>query len=137
MKQNIQHTFNVIGKWGCYFLSILRLCEFVADMEISGADIIDLWERGRANNWLDRECTVLRPEKLLSYLTKDIWNVRKESAAYEPGKNEFQILVYKMGEHQAHFVLADNSGKITFDPWGDSEIVRNGKLHSKRIFWRS
>jgi hypothetical protein len=123
MTEPRQKIMEEIGKFGCYFLCLVRIAEEETGHRI---DAIPFYTIGQRLGYIVKECFINDPAKLLGLMTKKRWKVKKESPEYkaEPSEREVLHYVYRIG----HFVLPD------YDPYGDSETVRKGRLESKRIF---
>lgn len=123
-----------IGKWGCYFLSIIYLAERITGTRI---DAVVAYEQCVGEGWLGPDCFVTRPDKIIGYLTGKEWRVRHEARAYRPTDDELVIFRYERAttmQNLAHFVVGSQSGEIVYDPYGESQTVQHGRLASMRIF---
>ena len=142
-----QHVAGIIGKWGCYFLSILRKAE-----EVLGRDLDPMGEFSNSvtEGFLrSADSFVLDPARLLASFIGGTWTVLKagvgaDSAgrpydlplAYKCDSREVEILRYEIAGTEGHFVLGDGVGGIAWDSFGKSITASKGKLVSKRIFRR-
>jgi hypothetical protein len=142
-----QHVAAVIGKWGCYLLSILRKAE-----EVLGRNLDPMVEFGNAvTEGFVRasDSFVLDPAKLLGSFIGGTWIMFKagdglDSAgkpydlplSYKIDSREVEILRYEIPGTEGHFVLGDGTGGIAWDSFGKSITASKGKLVSKRIFRR-
>jgi hypothetical protein len=134
MNEPRQAQFAQIGATGCYLLSIVHLVEDVLGIYVdaymayltatkSGEDLFD--------------CTLEKPAKLMSALTGQTWTERIEGAAYVPQSGEREILEYQTCETpplHTHFVVGNGQGGVEWDPIGESQTVKNGRVVRKRIF---
>lgn len=134
MVKGLQKTLLELGKYGCYFLSVVKAAE-----QDRGGDcpilpsFFDMKKRGFIGN----DCYMLHPDRVLSALTGKPYTVRRESKDYKAKAGEIEILRYEWrgeGGVSAHFVLGDGYGRIAYDPLAGSYTVQNGLLESKRIF---
>lgn len=124
-----------LGASGCYFLSIVYLCEKQTGKQI---DVIALYDKALSSGWIEADCFVAKPAELCSYLLggKAKVSVRHETMNYKPKTNEMEITRYEYkntGTTYAHFVCTKD-GAVIYDPYGASSTVKNGKAVSKRIF---
>lgn len=129
-----QKDFERIGKDGCYFLSVIRAAERVTGTYI---DAYDAYVRSLAANYMDEECYLTYPERILGMLTKRNYSVRHEARNYAAKEGEIVVLRFERSVGRttiAHFVLAGEDGTIEYDPYGVSETVHSGSLISKRVF---
>ena len=130
----IQNICEALGKSGCYFLSILHLAE-----KITGGDIdpINAYVECIAAGFMDAECYITYPGRILERYTGTMYEVSKASADAKPLPGEFEILRFERkepGTTLAHFVVGDGAGRVEWDPYQNSKTVREGSLVSKRIF---
>lgn len=130
MRAGIQSFFASLGRYGCYALAILYA---------AGADerhvlplLIEAIERGHIKyKWKDPQSTdnwyVLAPDALMGMVDGKRWSVRHDKADYQPAPGE---IVIERWEHrgQPHFRMRD------WDSLTDSQVVRNGKKVSSRVF---
>ncbi|MBE3088021.1 MAG: DUF261 family protein [Chloroflexi bacterium] len=136
-----------IGKWGCYFLCILRLAEKALGKFLDPFRFYILAVQGRYMRW---NCYLDDPGGFFSTLAGGHWRVLKagdgkDSAgndydlplAYVPAEGELEIDRFEVaGESEGHFVVGDGA-TVDWDPYGESRTVREGRLVSKRIFRRT
>lgn len=123
-----------IGDEGCYFLSLV----YIAEQEIKKSiDIIDLYNTCVAKGWMKEDCYILDPAAILSYLIgKKTMFFKVDGTKFTPTKFERVISRYEnnaRGKLYSHFVVGCN-GKVIYDPLGESNTVKNGKLVSYRVF---
>jgi len=132
MYQKIAET---MGKDGCYIFSLIYLAEKVSRTNI---DALDVYRRALESGYIESDCYVREPVKLLEMLTGKKWAMVKGSSTYATKKDEFEILRFEYTAGRSiigHFVVGDGVGRVEYDPYGDSRTVRVGKLISKRVFW--
>lgn len=131
---------------GCYFMSI---CYFINKY------LNNEWD-DEALNWFYKtmvhlkyikadadftsvgpdDATIIHAERIFRVKGLIVkYNDRHDPPSYQCDDNEFEILKFVKGA-TAHFVAGDGNGNVAYDPWGDSNTVRNGYLQSKRIFRR-
>lgn len=122
-----KHLF--LGEGGCYFLSIICLGESLVVKEV---DDIRMYDLALSKKWIEKDCYVWFPDKILSHITGKKFKVRHEKADYVPKAGEYVIERWEWKQTMktlSHFKLPN------YDPFGESETVKNGDLVSKRIFW--
>lgn len=134
MIKGMQKTALEIGKYGCYFLSIVEAAERKTGnyMPIMST-FLDMKRRG----YIGEESYILAPDKILTMLTGKAYTVRHEAKDYRAKEGEIEILRYewrRKGEVSAHFVLGDGKGRVAYDPLDGANTVKNGVVESKRIF---
>lgn len=127
-----QKIMKILGEFGCYFLSIIRLAEKKTGKRL---DAVEIFLLARDKNWISEDATVLDPARILEYMTAVNFSVTKEKADYQTSLSDSEILLFENGSYQ-HFVLGDGSGCVDYDPLGNSNTVAKGKLIAKRIFHR-
>lgn len=133
----VQKLCEIIGKDGCYFLSILKAAEIKTTKEINP---IAAYNLAIKNRWMREDCFMWRPEALLSHLTGITWTCEKVEGVYRGNASEIIIQRYEVVEGRstlAHFVLASCDGTILYDPYGKSNCVQNGRVVSSRVFRRA
>lgn len=134
MVKGLQKTLLELGKYGCYFLSVVKAAERDRgrDCPILPA-FFDMKKRGFIGN----DCYMLHPDRVLSTLTGKPYTVRRESKDYKAEAGEIEILRFEWrgeGGVSAHFVLGDGNGRVAYDPLDGANTVKNGTVESKRIF---
>lgn len=143
-----QRVAAVIGKWGCYFLSILRKAEEVLGRELD--PMVEFSNAVNENFLRASDCFVLKPAELLASFIGGTWTVLKagdgvDSAgnpydlplSYKANSREVEILRYEIPGTEGHFVLGDGVGGIAWDSFGKSITASAGRLVSRRIFRRT
>ena len=129
---NAQSIAKRLGEFGCYFLSLLRL----AKVENAG---IALYRQAVQLGYLQEDCYVIDPARVLSLAAGGAWSVRHAPADYIPASDEYEILRFERKTTTAtfaHFVVGDGRGQVVYDPLDNSQTVKLGKLVSKRIVKR-
>ena len=129
-----QKDFERIGKDGCYFLSVVQAGERLTGKYI---DAYDVYVRSLAARYLDEECYLIYPDRILGMVTGRAYSVRKEARNYVAKEGEIVILRFERVVGRTtigHFVLAGEDGTVEYDPYGASETVHSGSLISKRVF---
>lgn len=132
MMQTIAKT---IGEKGCYYFSILHIIKSEEEA-LSFYNTLTAWRPGRDKPIMDKDCFINDPAALLKLVDGGEWDIRYEPAEYMPVDGEFEILRFERvitGATLSHFVVGDGKGKVAYDPLGNSQTVRLGKLVSKRI----
>ena len=133
----IQRYCEALGKSGCYFLSILNLAEKITGKLIDHARA---YEECLGAAFIKADCFVNFPGRILEHYTGSMYEVSQAAKDYKPSTGEFEILRFERKDTTqtfAQFVVGDGTGRVAFDPYGDSLTVREGYLVSKRIFRRA
>lgn len=124
----LQSKLEKIGKYGCYFLSLLKAFNRTSDF-------LELYDKYISKGFMDSDCYIKNPVGIVTDLSGyNKWNVEKLTSFK---KGDIVIAYYfnkNTGLH--HFVLFDNDNKLVWDSLGRSNTVRNGVIESYRIFTR-
>lgn len=124
-----------IGAEGCYFCCLIRIAEKEANKTF---DPCAVYSNAVLNgNLEDKTCYVINPPAILQSMTGNKYTIIKtDNISYVPKENEYIVRYYRYGS-SGHFVLADkNNTKVEYDPYGVSQSVQKGTLHSLRIIKR-
>lgn len=134
MIKGMQKMALEIGKYGCYFLSIVEAAERETGKNFPiMSTFLDMGKRG----YIGEDSYILAPDRIMTALTGKAYAVRHEAKDYRAKEGEIEILRYewrKKGEVSAHFVLGDGNGRVAYDPLDGANTVKNGAVESKRIF---
>jgi hypothetical protein len=123
-----------IREYGCYLMCLLWLGNKLNNVPLSASLISeDLYVKYQKHGWMDEECFIKQPVKILNDLGVDVTTVRKVPADHEP-LGRLEILYFRHAELGGHFVAGDGHGNVTYDPWGVSRAATEGTLESKRVF---
>ena len=129
-----QRVMSAVGRYGCYFLSIVRAAEKITNSRI---DAVKIYCDATQAKFMDADCYVVQPDRVLEMMTGIRWNVRHDSVKYKPLEEEVMIMRYEVtrtGVTYSHFVLCAHDGSVEYDPYGNSSTVRDGKPVSSRVF---
>lgn len=123
---NIQKQMQELFGNSCYAYCISYMSG-KRDIKDLTADVLEGWKKG----YISLSGYVSQPHKFYNFcFGKDLCkDVRKPD--YKESETE-QIVCWEYGK-STHFVCMQ-SGKITFDPWPDSNTVKNGKPTTIREF---
>jgi hypothetical protein len=128
MTEYRQKIMEIIGRDGCYFLCLVKLAEDITGTRI---DAIPVYLEAVERQFMDTDCYLVRPDRIMELMTGRQWTVRKVDRKYQIQGKELEVLRYERTVGRTtigHFVLPD------YDPLGTSLTVQNGYLVSKRIF---
>jgi hypothetical protein len=120
---------------GCYLMCLLYIANKYTNTPLSPQRINGtLWYKFLQDKFLDANCFIRDPGGILRAmgLKADYTGVH-EKPTYPCKANEVEILYFE-GPAGGHFVCGDGRGNVTYDPWGVSRAVTEGRLVSKRIF---
>lgn len=121
-----------LGEGGCFFQCIVRVCEERLNVYI---DSVIAFYNALRRGLIQEDGTVLAPERIAQMLTGDDWFFRKEGVAYQPEESERSIERWERPTPMriySHFVYRPAEG-LLYDPLGESETLKYGRLISKRI----
>lgn len=131
-----QRIAEAVGENGCYFLSVIYLAEKISGRKCSH---LDVYLEMVAKKYMEKDCYLNAPDKILSDLTGQKWTIEKKLSNYKCKKGELEILYFENKTTMktfGHFVVGNGLGSVEYDPYGDSNTVKNGTLQSKRVFWK-
>ena len=134
MNEPRQRVMSTVGRYGCYFLSIVRAAEKITNSRI---DAVKIYCDATQAKFMDADCYVVQPDRVLEMMTEIRWNVRHDSMTYKPREEEVMIMRYEVvrtGVTYSHFVLCSSDGSVEYDPYGNSSTVKDGKAVSSRVF---
>lgn len=123
----IQRDFDMIGRYGCYLLCLLR----VANKEDQVHQFYKLYNK---LGYIDEECTILRPDLIIQDLLHKKVKVSKHPGAarseWLSDKKKYIVVNrwYNPDTGKAHFALPN------WDPYGDSVTIKNGMIESVRLY---
>jgi len=149
----VQKIAKVLGDTGCYFSSIVYLAENILKVKVDIIRYFFVFNKTKTSNgkqWIEDDCYMNRPDLvLLNILQQEIIknglnkvvnsvNVQNvKDIKYTPKNNEYLIGCYEWkatGHTYSHFVVLDSKKNVIYDPLGESNTVKNGKLVSLRVF---
>lgn len=125
----MQDKTKMLSQYGCYFFALLKAGEEYSNKKI---DALRFFDDALRLGYMRHDCFILRPDLILNKITNKKWNVKKEEVNYKAKAGEIEIQVYEYRGF-THFVLAKN-GKVYYDSQQSNNVVKNGRLISKRIF---
>lgn len=134
----IQFYAERVGRYGCYFLSILKLAEMAADIT-EGIDALRAYKKCLDLDLIEDDCYVRKPADIIFLYTGQEYEVFHAPADYETPMGQLEIVRYEWPrtmETLSHFAVGDGMGGVGWDPLGSSQTVQYGRLVSKRIFRR-
>jgi hypothetical protein len=95
----------------------------------------DLFDVFVANGWMNANCYILNPERILRYFGVEASYTGVHEKPDRPcASGEIEVLYFKHPTAGGHFVAGDGEGHVAFDPWGVSRSATEGVLESKRVF---
>lgn len=147
----MQKIAKIIGESGCYFLSLCYIAEKVLGVNVDPIFYYNWFTKQETNNlkWMDSDCYINYPALCLSYILRNEIAEKKinfvfskveiektKDTKYYPKKNEYLIGYFEnevVMVTYGHFVNLDSSCRVTNDPLGESNTVKQGILKSLRI----
>ena len=133
MSEPRQKLMSIIGKDGCYLLSLVYCAEKFTRQRI---DAVEVYEKAVSNGMMERNCFVIQPDAIMQMMTGRRWGIRHDTSFYRPKDNEYMIMRYEtsvINKTYSHFVVCAPDGSVEYDPFGASSTVRDGKAVSSRI----
>jgi hypothetical protein len=125
-----------IGATGCYYLSICKAAELLRGREV---DIVKNYVKLIKLGYMDWDCYIKDPAKIMEYLTNEKWSTTVEKIDYTPYPEDVIIGRFERKttmQTYTHFVLLDSNKNVTYDSFGTSKTVQDGKMVSLRVFRR-
>jgi hypothetical protein len=132
----LQKLAEALGENGCYFFSVLYRAEKLTGVHLNSLDVYLLM---LSKNIIGKDCFMNDAGAMLSLLTNMRWLVSIKDKDYSTKAGELEILYFENtinGKLYGHFVVGDGFGRVEYDPYGDSNTVKYGKLIGKRILQR-
>jgi len=148
-----------IQKWGCYFVILGGAVEKLAHRVIDDKLLTKVYDDCIQMGYIRTDCYILRPDMVMQvyadvlgveievqflykykdgnktiFIDKDFWigNANFFASYFViDTDNDHQI----DDENNGHFIETTGSGKIVFDPLGNSRAGNCGKIHSCRCFY--
>lgn len=116
-----------IQREGCLFLCYLYHASDIVGHTWTPQQVNLAYHAFVRNKWMKENCLIQRPDDILVSLAVPVlrW-VRHESPDYVPRQDEREILEYITLDH-THWIVPG------WDPLGDSNTVRTGRLNRKVI----
>jgi hypothetical protein len=140
MKQKIAE---ILGETGCYFFSIIHIAEKITGKIYDPIQVyigmVNSKNPKTGKYIIEKDCFINEPGLLLSALTGMKWGVTKADARSPTQVGDHEVLYFENPttlKTYGHFVVGNGLGSVEYDPYGDSNTVRNGTLHSKRVFYK-
>lgn len=128
MVEGIQKKLENIGKYGCYFLCLLK------GTNHNELDILPYYDLLLEKGLIDEQCTIQDSEAVIKYLTDNLTATYQYSGSLSPNQYSSNLIIIEHRENGfTHFTIW--TGKDSeWDPLGKSNTK---KIHSYRIFkWR-
>jgi len=132
---------NQINKFGCYLMSIFFIVNKYTNYMFSPDIINDLYKVFVKHGFIDRDCYISDPDAIFDFLCMPSqFTQRHESIFRRCTEDEFEVLMFRLDRPNCrpwkHFTAGSGNGTVTYDPYGVSRAVAEGRLVSKRIFRR-
>jgi hypothetical protein len=140
-----QATYVTMGKYACYLFSLIYIAEKLTHRRFDAEQILN-WAKsaGFAGDdcFLGTKAGTASAHYILGHLTGKRWTMRNVyELDYIPqegeqviGRYEWVVRESGMERISSHFVVDDGKRGIEYDPIGESNTVKNGKLVSLRVF---
>lgn len=131
---NIQKSMENLFGHSCYCYSLAYLLSETTDIKTLTKLVLNGWYEG----FVDDDGYISKPveyyNSIAEYGQRSIRDVEKIpiSSLGELPDDDNHVVEYQYGK-QSHFVVANRNG-VVFDPYGNSNTVRNGKPVSWRKY---
>lgn len=126
-----------IKEFACVVFVYLFIANKISGIQLGISEIKTLIERFESNGWIDREFTVMQPDRILQYCGVKAEPVKAEAAGYicQPGEYELCMWGYRdsTGHWWEHAIYGDGRGGQGYDPLGRSHCGKYGTIVAKRI----
>ena len=128
-----------MNRYACYlmfiFFEVNKYKNYMFDSQIMN----DLYKVFISHGYIDRDCYIIDPEAIFDFLGMPVeYTGKHESPTRRCGENEIEALRFQLdrpGKYPwRHFTAGNGNGIVTYDPYGVSRAVAEGRLISKRIF---
>lgn len=129
--QKIANQAKNIYDFACYFLDLLYVGRNYQESTLT--DILEYYKVFTEKGWMDADCFVKQPTKILEYVTNRKYSVTISKTI--PKDAKFVIGYWfnkKTGFH--HFVVMNKDNKVVWDSIPNSKTVQEGTIESYRIF---
>jgi len=131
-----------IPTFGCYLCSCLYHAEKKTGKTFTADDVVGIYRAAKQTGIIGDECFVKDPVALMTLAGAKGKSVTKATNNVYPVPPAVELLHFHrdadtpkgMGNSvHDHFVAGTGTGKVAFDPLGDSNTVKYGFLQNKRI----
>lgn len=145
-----------VQKYGCYFMSLLRMVELVSNSDLTVDNVNAIYVSGTQKGYIASKCSCVKPDSILK---EAFFLVSSKFIAYQVGSKKygdnpnviwwqwvknnpkFMDVDYLLmqfattGVFGTHYCLADKNENVIYDPY-DKPYVRLDKLgsHIYRVF---
>lgn len=147
IKQTDPRLLRVIQKYGCLFLCFAQASPIVFEGEAGIRALNNLWikaeDEGAVNGDLNRdgdyddlmEAEVKDHNKLARLFNLPVRYDGKHHSPTEKIPDNVKIIFGCFFLKGTHFVVLNKQLDVTFDPYGESNTVRNGYLRNVRWYY--
>ncbi len=130
-----------INKYGCYLMFIFYEVNKYTNYMFSPAIINDLYKIFVSHGFIDHDCFIFDPDAIFDFLCMPVQYTQKHETPFRRCReDEFEALMFRLDRPGRnpwiHFTAGSGKGTVTYDPYGCSRAVAEGRLVSKRIFRR-
>lgn len=127
-----------IKKYGCYFFALLWYGNKLENYPLGVDEILSLYHIFIDHKFMREDCFIDDPVGILKSLNVAVQWFGWKDKDYQCSRGEYEILVFTRrseitGALVKHFVAGNGNGIVTYDSWGESVTVQQGRLASKRI----
>jgi len=134
MKQGIQTNFphEVLRRWGCYFFCLAEWASRLREKDFTNEELIALFDKGREEEVLTKNCLVLNPVQLLNIMLGEQKAQSVRIVKAPPARDTYVVYLEKPGF--GHFLLSNS--QTIWDPLDPNRPAAKGYIPvSYREIW--
>ena len=124
---------------GCGLMTIFYFINKFTNYSFHTANILDIGNMFRKLEYVSEEFFINQWEKCFNFFPgfKVHYTNKHETPNRICAVDEFEILDwYSVNSGKRHFTAGEGHGIVTYDSMGESKVVQEGFLRSKRVFRR-
>ncbi len=135
IKQTDKELLEPIQKYGCLFLCFAYSSPFNFEGELGRFALNHLWHKAIENSIISKNFIVLNHNKLAELFKLNARYDDMHHSAEEKIPSKVKFVFGEYVYEDSHFVILSKDKKVIFDPYGKSNTVAKGKLHSMRWYY--
>ena len=148
IKQTDKELLPVIRKYGCLFLCFANASPLIFEGSNGRKALNKIWKEAEDKGYISKdlngdgdyddygEAEIQNHNALANeFFALSVSYDNKHHKADEVIPDSVSVIFGKYVYKSGHFVQINKSKKVTFDPYGESNTVLNGKLESMRWYY--
>ena len=148
IKQTDSTLLPVINAYGCLFLCFAQASPLIFSGEKGRQALNKIWLEAEKRGYIagdlnhdgdyddSGEAEILNHNALANeFFALDVWYDGKHHPADEKIPSKVKIVFGKYVWKGGHFVILSKTKKVTFDSFGESHTVKNGRLDTMRWYY--